>query len=273
VTGAQLLEGLKVDEGGEQLMARTVTPRAATASAEMALSYTTPRPRPAPARAPLALNSPLYPNPPVPSTGISIGLIGGRRLTREATARLIAAQDGLELRGTFESASSFLTGCSASSPNVLLVDCDRDTEGWLATLTELTVAHTPSLIAMLCAGISPEIVDYAMNNHVGGVILKSYCARDIRDSIAYMNSGHTVLPCGWQETVSGTTRKCLTLSPRHRQILQMIAEGSSNEEIAHTLSLSPNTVKFHVRALYSRLGVRNRVEAARRHARLEDASP
>lgn len=220
----------------------------------------------------MALNSPLYPNPPVPSTDISIGLIGGRRLTREATARVIAAQDGLELRGTFESASRFLSECSTRSPDVLLVDCDGDTEGWLATLVELATASTPSLIALLCAGLCPGIVDYAMNNHVGGVILKSYSARDIRDSIAYMNSGHTVLPAGWQETVSSTARKCLTLSPRHRQILRMIAEGSSNEEIAHTLSLSPNTVKFHVRALYSRLGVRNRVEAAGHHARLEDAS-
>jgi DNA-binding NarL/FixJ family response regulator len=273
VTGGQRLKWLRVEEGGGQLMARTAVPHVDTASAELALSYTTPAPRPAPARAPLALNSPLYPNPPVPSTGIAIGLIGGRRLTREATARLIAAQDGLELRGTFESAASFLSACSTQSPNVLLVDCDGDTEGWLATLAELAAARSPSLIAMLCAGISPEIVDHAVSNHVGGVILKSYSARDIRDSIAYMNSGHTVLPAGWQETVTGPTHKCLTLSPRHRQILQMIAEGSSNEEIAHTLSLSPNTVKFHVRALYSRLGVRNRVEAARRHARLEDASP
>ncbi len=239
--------------------AATATKATATLAAGSPAMLLGKEPR-APKRAP-------YPTPTL-SVAISIALIGGRRLTREATAKLIAAQRGLELCGTFESAASFLASCRDDPPDVLLVDCDGNTEGWLATLAGLAEAHTTALIAMLCQAISPEVVSYAMGNHVSGVILKSYSAHDIRDSIAYMSSGHTVLPGGWQETVSRDTRKSLTLSPRHRQILRMIAEGVSNEEIAEALSLSPNTVKFHVRALYGRLGVRNRVEAACQYSRL-----
>ena len=58
------------------------------------------------------------------------------------------------------------------------------------------------------------------------------------------------------------------LSPRHRQILALIAQGRCTEEIALDLELSPNTIKFHIRALYSRLGVCNRVEAANQHAQM-----
>jgi DNA-binding NarL/FixJ family response regulator len=47
-----------------------------------------------------------------------------------------------------------------------------------------------------------------------------------------------------------------------------MAQGRGTDEIATELELSPNTVKFHIRALYSRLGVRNRVEAANRYAQM-----
>jgi LuxR family transcriptional regulator, maltose regulon positive regulatory protein len=54
------------------------------------------------------------------------------------------------------------------------------------------------------------------------------------------------------------------LSGRQREVLELLALGASNREIAGRLYISPNTVKFHLREIYSRLGVRNRVEATRR---------
>jgi DNA-binding NarL/FixJ family response regulator len=199
---------------------------------------------------------------------ISIGLIGGQRLMREATANLIAAQEGLELHGTFPSTAAFLTAERRQPPGLLLVDCDGGAEPWLAALTTLATARVPSLIAMLCHEVSQDIANYAIGNGVSGVILKSDSARDIRDSITYMSSGRTVLPEGWQQAAAAVPREHLRLSPRHREILGMIARGASNEEIADALALSPNTVKFHVRALYARLEVRNRVEAAGRYAQM-----
>jgi two-component system response regulator DesR len=51
-------------------------------------------------------------------------------------------------------------------------------------------------------------------------------------------------------------------------VLELIARGSTNQEIADALALSPHTVKDHASALYRKLGVRNRSEAVRRAARL-----
>jgi LuxR family maltose regulon positive regulatory protein len=48
----------------------------------------------------------------------------------------------------------------------------------------------------------------------------------------------------------------------------LIAQGRSNDEIAYELDLSPNTIKFHIRELYARLGIHNRVEATNRHAQM-----
>jgi DNA-binding NarL/FixJ family response regulator len=58
------------------------------------------------------------------------------------------------------------------------------------------------------------------------------------------------------------------LSEREREVLEAIAAGSTNREIAQSLYLSPHTVKEHTSALYRKLGARNRAEAVQRAQRL-----
>jgi DNA-binding NarL/FixJ family response regulator len=62
------------------------------------------------------------------------------------------------------------------------------------------------------------------------------------------------------------------LSAREFAILELVASGLRNTEIASELTISPNTVKFHLRAVYAQLGVRNRVEAAQAFARMRRGS-
>jgi ATP/maltotriose-dependent transcriptional regulator MalT len=61
------------------------------------------------------------------------------------------------------------------------------------------------------------------------------------------------------------------LSPRERQVLELVAGGRTNEEVAGLLFISPVTVKAHLRHIYEKLGVRNRVEAAARLKNLGQA--
>jgi DNA-binding NarL/FixJ family response regulator len=59
------------------------------------------------------------------------------------------------------------------------------------------------------------------------------------------------------------TSPLVLLSPRQREVLHLLSLGMDNDQIAERLYISRNTVKFHVRTIYGRLGVHNRVEAAR----------
>ena len=58
------------------------------------------------------------------------------------------------------------------------------------------------------------------------------------------------------------------LSPREREVVAHISQGSTNAEIARVLFLSPHTVKEHTSAIYRKLGVRNRAEAVKAAQRL-----
>jgi DNA-binding NarL/FixJ family response regulator len=201
-------------------------------------------------------------------SNIKLVLIGGSRLLRGATARLLAAQEGFEVRGTFASATQFLASDPEVVPEVLLLDCDGEAGGWRCAVSVLSRTHSDAKLVMLCQEICPETIRCAMEHRVSGVILKSYSAEDIRQALLYMASGRTIMPAGWQRAVAVIPRDPLALSPRLRQILTLIAQGRSNEQIASELGLSPNTIKFHVHALYGRLGVRNRVEAAQLYAQM-----
>ena len=66
-------------------------------------------------------------------------------------------------------------------------------------------------------------------------------------------------------TESGTVRETdplANLSPREREVLDLIVEGKSNQEIGGVLGISPNTVKLHVSFVLKSLNVANRTEAA-----------
>jgi DNA-binding NarL/FixJ family response regulator len=194
--------------------------------------------------------------------------VGGGRLMRGATANLLAAQEGLEVLGSFESVADFLACDMLEPPAVLLLDCDGDCASSRTAVSVLSRTHLAVKLVLLCKQMSPEIVRCAMEYRVSGVLLKTYTTEDIRHAIRYMASGRTIMPAGWQRAAASIQRDPLLLSPRLRQIFTLIAQGLSNDEIAVDLGLSPNTVKFHVRALYARLGVHNRVEASILYAQL-----
>jgi DNA-binding NarL/FixJ family response regulator len=209
-----------------------------------------------------------------PHPAVTLALIGGQRLLREATASLLTAQDGLNVLGTFDSTERFLATSWESPPAVLLFDCDGVDPGDCQSAIEvLSSPRVESRIVMFCRELCEGVIRCAVEHRVSGVLLKSYSTEDIRAAIAYTATGRTVMPAGWQQVVATPhADRQPGLSPRHRQILALIAKGRSNEEIAMDLNLSPNTIKFHIRALYSRMGVRNRVEAANQHAQMTSGS-
>ncbi len=204
---------------------------------------------------------------------VTLALVGGHRLLRDAVAKLLAEREGLRVLGSYAGADQFLAEGLQREPAVLLLDCEGgDWAGRQGMVAALSPSQGGSRVAMLCAKVGAELVRCAVEHSVDGIILKSYSTRDVHAAINYVASGHSVMPVGWQGAFASKARAPLGLRPRHSQILALIAEGCGNDEIAQRLELSPNTVKFHVRALYARLGVRNRVEAANWYAQTLSAS-
>jgi DNA-binding NarL/FixJ family response regulator len=94
----------------------------------------------------------------------------------------------------------------------------------------------------------------------------------IRTAISMVRKGEMVVP---REIITDLIRQeapvdVFILTPRQREILQLVAEGLTNAQIARRLFLSEYTIKQHLRAAYKLLGVRNRTQAVRLYRSLEE---
>ncbi len=146
-----------------------------------------------------------------------------------------------------------------------IIDADEQTAG-LEAVAQIRSRYPELKILLLCEVATPAVVRCAMEEHAEGVVLKSETVEDMVLALRHVLAGRAVMPAGWQaasvESESGPIRAA-ALSMREREVLDLVTAGMSNEEVAKHLVISSNTVKFHLRMIYSRLGVHNRVEATR----------
>jgi two-component system, NarL family, response regulator LiaR len=107
---------------------------------------------------------------------------------------------------------------------------------------------------------APEFLNLAAEAGVSGVVLKSQAGVALVDAIERVAKGERI---GLENTHRGRhAHQHETLSTREREVLALIALGMTNAEIGNELFLSIDTVKTYVRRLYSKLGVKNRAQAA-----------
>lgn len=193
-------------------------------------------------------------------------------LAIEALAWMLR-QSGSRVLGVYPSPRALkadLDGRSAQ-PQVVFVDADDPIAG-AVTVPELRRVAASSRIMLLCEALTPLIFRCAIEHGVEGVVLKSDSVDELMAALGHVLEGRAVMPCDWQETTieAESADPIESLSVREREVLELAAGGMRNREIAQRLMISPNTVKFHLRTIYSQLGVRNRVQAARAMTSLSD---
>ncbi len=103
-----------------------------------------------------------------------------------------------------------------------------------------------------------------MKAKISGYLLKDEAPEHLLQAVRVLGSGATWFSQGVMEKMMNSTDAeddLVTLSPRERQILRLLAQAKDNATIANELSLAEQTVRNHVSTLYSKLGVSSRVEA------------
>jgi two-component system response regulator DesR len=145
-------------------------------------------------------------------------------------------------------------------PHVALVDLFVGQESG-AEICERLRAESPNTNVLLISGAGRINANAARAAGAAGFISKDWPAADIAGAVRMVGLGMTVFRP--QEAPSGPP-----LTEREREVLEAVASGATNREIAERLFLSPHTVKEHTSTLYRKLGVRNRAEAVQRAERL-----
>jgi len=138
-------------------------------------------------------------------------------------------------------------------PNVALVDLFLAGESG-ADVCAAIRAQSPSTRVLFISGAGRMSPAAAKAAGASGFISKDLEASELARAVQLVGSGQTLFP-----TKSAQPEPLLT--EREREVLELIAAGETNAEIAQALYLSPHTIKEHTSALYRKLGARNRAEA------------
>jgi two-component system, NarL family, nitrate/nitrite response regulator NarL len=195
---------------------------------------------------------------------VRVLIIAENPLARLGLAALLTGQPGITVVGQTGSGGDLLTEISALHADVLLWDLD-----WNAAVERLSVLNedSPPVLALL-----PSRGDAADAWAAGarGLLLHNADADEIATALVGVARGLAVFDPGLAAAVfpAPVPAPQEDLTPREREVLQLVAEGLPNKLIASRLKISEHTVKFHVNAILSKLNVASRTEAVVRAARL-----
>jgi two-component system nitrate/nitrite response regulator NarL len=152
-------------------------------------------------------------------------------------------------------------------PDVILLDIAMPGVNGLDALRQIRAQWPEAQVVMLTASDDDANLFAAVEAGARGYVLKSVQSDEFVDMLAGLARGEAAM-------TRQTTARLLagyarwnhssveSLTPRERELLGLLARGLPNREIAQALSLSENTVKYHVRQILHKLGVHNRTEAA-----------
>jgi DNA-binding NarL/FixJ family response regulator len=183
----------------------------------------------------------------------------------EALGRLLNDL-GMDVVATMCDPDALVSQLSDSPADVVVLDAGfHPVSGPLVTLERIRAAAPAVRVVVVAAAVDEALSVAARDGDLDGVVLASARGAELVAAVTQVGAGHAVFPAGWLRQVrqSVESSPLAQLSPRQREVLELLALGMDNDQIATRLYISRNTVKFHVRTIYRRLGVHNRVEAAR----------
>jgi len=194
---------------------------------------------------------------------IRLLIVDDHPIVREGIAAVLERERDIEVVGSAETIAEGLRLVARFRPDVILLDLklpDAIANGGVAAF-----ARERAGVVVFTAYDSEDDVFEAIHGGARGYLLKGAPAAEIAHAIRRVHAGESYLsPRVAAKLVQGIKQprvKSGLLSPRERGVLRLVAAGLSNRQIAETLSISERTVKFHVTAIFNKLGVENRAQA------------
>ena len=200
---------------------------------------------------------------------IRVGIVDDHPVVLDGLAASLARQPGLEIAWSAGTVAEARRSTEAIEADVVLVDI-RLPDGSGLELIRGGVGAPAYLV--LSSFDRPQYARAAFDRGASGYVLKTAPIDQIAAAIHVAAGGGTVFAAQHLASIAGSGR----LTAREEEIVRLVAEGWSNDEIAGRLSLSVKTVEAYLTRLYERWGVTTRTELALRAERdgwLDDSSP
>jgi DNA-binding NarL/FixJ family response regulator len=203
-----------------------------------------------------------------PEDEIAVALVEDQKGARDALAALIAATAGYRVTGAYESMEAAFPGIDRDPPHVVLADIGLPGMSGVEGVRILRERHPDLQILMLTVYDDRGHVFEAICAGACGYLLKDTPPGRLLEAIREVHAGGAPLSpeiarkvvAVFRSTAPPPREDC-RLSPRETEVLRLFAEGHSYKTAADALSVSTDTVRFHIRKIYDKLHVHSKSEA------------
>ena len=203
------------------------------------------------------------------SAPIRVVVVDDHTLFRRGIISLLAHERDFAVVGEAADGFEGIRAVAAQKPDVVLLDLNMPGISGLDALAAILKDAPGTHVVMLTVSEDAEDLVTALRGGAQGYLLKNIDSEFLVQSIRRAADGDSVIS---PEMAGKLMRQVRTgapaaqpadvLSPREREILQWLAKGGSNKEIARDLELAESTVKIHVQHILRKLGLNSRVQAA-----------
>lgn len=207
---------------------------------------------------------------------IRLLLIEDNRLLRDGISVMLKKQPDLKVVAVFGSSENVLPKIRTFKVNVLLLDVGLRSQNSLEVVRSIkSKAEEVKVIVMDLIPTQADVLEFVQAG-ASGFILKDATVVEFLKTIRSVASGDKVLPTHLTESLfshivenavngSGTAKviESVRMTKRERQVIELIADGLPNKEIAQKLHLSTYTVKSHVHNILEKLALHTRLQIAR----------
>ena len=197
------------------------------------------------------------------ATPIRVAVVDDHPVVRDGTAVLLATQPGLEVVGAASSLDEAVEMIASTPIDVLLLDIRLGSDSGLRLLTgerDGQPGQPMPAVVVVTAYDYPQYADAALRLGAAGFVLKTAPVRELVGAIERAAAGGLAFGVRPRQ---GLDR----LSPRELEVVRLVVDGRSNDEIGGALGIGSKTVETHLRRLFERFSIASRTELATRALR------
>lgn len=197
---------------------------------------------------------------------IEVLIVDDHPMVRHGIKTMLLTFDDISVIGEAGNGLETLALCKKTQPDVILMDIVMPGMDGVETTRAVLERYPQVKIIVLTSFPDQDLVQETLEAGAIGYLLKDAPIDTLGDAIRSAYAGHfTLAPEATQALIQAKARPPKLghdLSAREREVLALVVEGLSNDEIADRLVISANTVRKHVSACMSKLGATNRAQVA-----------
>jgi DNA-binding NarL/FixJ family response regulator len=202
---------------------------------------------------------------------IRVMLVDDHALMRKGVASLLAACPDIEVVGEAENGAEAVARVADLMPDLILMDIQMPEMDGLEATRRIKAEHPYLKIVMLTISEEERTLFDAIKAGAQGYLLKKMEPDEFLSMVRGISRGEAPISRVMASKILGEFSRRVKgpqledpmakLSPREREVLQLLTQGNTNKEIANSLCVSENTVKNHLKNILAKLHLQNRVQA------------